>query len=170
LGLALAPARREVLASVGLLTSELSRERIALLIDGLRGVAGRAAKAESWLHARYRGQGHELEVPVLAGIDGYEVSRRFADIHYRRFGFTLELPVEIISARHAASGAPRAASLARRGQARWGGGVGLRDDGGVLDATVNGPASIMLPDATMLVTSGWTARALAAGGWEMTRP
>jgi N-methylhydantoinase A len=169
LGLALAPMRREALASVVALASDLAREAIGLLIDRLSGLAGHAATDETWLRARYRGQGHELEVPVKAGMDGGAVAARFVEIHHRRFGFSLDLPVEVISARHSASGCARTATLARRGSSRFSTDGGRRDDGGVLDATVAGPASIALPDATMLVAAGWTARALPIGGWEMTR-
>jgi N-methylhydantoinase A len=169
LGLALAPMRREALASVVASSSELARESIALLIERLHGLAGRAATAETWLRARYRGQGHELEVPVKAGMAGDAVAARFVEIHHGRFGFSLDLPVEVISARHSASGLARTATLARRGPSRFSTDGGRRDDGGVLDATVVGPASIALPDATMLVATGWTASALPIGGWELTR-
>ena len=169
LGLALAPTRREALASVVAPASGLARETVAALIDRLQRLAGRAAKAETWLRARYRGQGHELEVPVTVEMDGIAVAQRFIEIHHRRFGFSLDLPVEVISARHAASGVPRTASLARRGASRFATDGGRRDDGGAFDATIAGPTSIALPDATMLVAPGWTARALPIGGWEMTR-
>jgi hypothetical protein len=43
------------------------------------------------------------------------------------------------------------------------------DDGGELDATVDAPATITLPDATLLVRPGWRARALPAGGWMLER-
>jgi N-methylhydantoinase A/oxoprolinase/acetone carboxylase beta subunit len=33
------------------------------------------------------------------------------------------------------------------------------------DDVVRGPATIALADATVLVPPGWTARALAVGGW-----
>ena len=38
-----------------------------------------------------------------------------------------------------------------------------------LDATVRGPATVVLPDATMRVAAGWTARALPIGGWLLER-
>jgi hypothetical protein len=37
------------------------------------------------------------------------------------------------------------------------------------DATRHGPAVIALPDATLLVAAGWTARALPIGGWLLER-
>jgi hypothetical protein len=77
--------------------------------------------------------------------------------------------VEIISARHAASGQAREARLTRRGESTWRGSGVLRDDGGAFDATLPGPATVALLDATLLVEPGWVARALPIGGWEMTR-
>jgi hypothetical protein len=34
---------------------------------------------------------------------------------------------------------------------------------------VAGPASVRLPDATLWVASGWSAAALATGGWLLER-
>jgi N-methylhydantoinase A len=169
LGLALAAERREALASVMLPAIELTRERIGELVGRLRARAGPAVTEESWLRARYSGQGHELEVPVTTEMNGDIVAERFVEVHARRFGFTLELPVEIISARHAASGEAREARLARRDASVWRMSAGMRDDGGSFDATVDGRATIALPDATLLVERGWVARPLAMGGWEMVR-
>jgi N-methylhydantoinase A len=170
LGLSLAAERRDALASVMRDASSLRTENVAGILARLADLAGVGVAHESWFRARYRGQGHELEVPVTAFLNGDDVAARFVEIHSRRFGFTLDLPVEIISARHAASGEAREARLARRGRTDWRGGAGpLRDDGGMFDAQVDGPAIITLADATLLVAPGWTARALSIGGWEMTR-
>jgi hypothetical protein len=78
--------------------------------------------------------------------------------------------VEVISARHAASGKPGEARLARQGGTGWRADGPMRDDGGAFDATVHGPATVALPDATMRVERDWVARALPIGGWEMARP
>jgi N-methylhydantoinase A len=169
LGLALVAERREALSSVMTTSVLLTQERLAALVAKLRLITGRAPTEETWLRARYRGQGHELEVPIELPITGERIAKRFIAFHAQRFGFVLELPIEIISARHAASGVAREASLARRGRSTWSSTGALRDDGGVLDARVDGPASIALPDATLLVAPHWTASALPMGGWEMTR-
>ena len=169
LGLALAAERRETLASVMCDAAAMTRQRLHALLDRLAAATGTAATHESWLRARYRGQGHELEVPVAPGMDGAIISARFVEIHRTRFGFTLDLPVEVISARHAASGRAREARLARRGASSWRTDGPLRDDGATLDATVKGPATIALVDATLLVEPGWVAHALPIGGWEMVR-
>ncbi len=169
LGLALAAERREALSSVMATALELSDGRLGEIVARLQALTGRAQTEETWLRARYRGQGHELEVPIELPMTGERIVKQFTALHVQRFGFFLELPVEIISARHAASGAPRDALLARRGRSTWTASAPLRDDGGALDARVQGPASIALLDATMLVAPGWTAVALPMGGWEMTR-
>jgi hypothetical protein len=41
----------------------------------------------------------------------------------------------------------------------------LRDAAVRVDDLVRGPATVALADATVLVPAGWTARALAIGGW-----
>ena len=153
LGLAVAPARREALASVMALASELTEQSVEALIARLAGATGTSATAATWLRTRYRGQGHELEVPVASGMGGSTVAARFVELHQSRFGFTLELPVEVISARHAASGEGR----------------GVHLTGPTAERTVEGPASIALADATLLVSGGWRARALPIGGFEVTR-
>jgi len=169
LGLALVAERREALSSVMTMALLLIEERLAALVAKLRAITGPAPTEQTWLRARYRGQGHELEVPIELPITGERIVRRFIALHAQRFGFVLELPIEIISARHAASGVPREALLARRGPSTWSSNGALRDDGGVLEARVEGPASIALPDATLLVAPDWTAAALPMGGWEMSR-
>ena len=39
------------------------------------------------------------------------------------------------------------------------------DDGRTMERTIAGPAIVRLPDATLRVAAGWTARALPIGGW-----
>ena len=47
--------------------------------------------------------------------------------------------------------------------------MAYRDDGSPLDLDVQGPCTVVLPDATLLVTEGWRARALPIGGWLVER-
>ena len=168
-GLAIAAERREAIASVMRPAGTLMESRLVELLTQLREVTGSAGSEQTWLRARYSGQGHELEVPVELPITGEEIVRRFVELHAKRFGFVLELSVDVISARHAAVGEPRDARLARRGRSTWRTDGPLMDDGGVFEARVVGPASIALPEATLLVTPGWTATALPLGGWELVR-
>lgn len=169
LGLALAAERRESLASVACLARRLDAGALEALTRELAARAGAGAVRRSWARARYAGQGHELEVPIEPGDDGGRLAERFAAAHRERFGFTLARDVEIVSARHAASEAPRDVALVRpAGVAGWDAGA-MRDCGGAGDATVRGPATVTLPDATLLVAAGWTARTLPIGGWLVER-
>jgi N-methylhydantoinase A len=113
---------------------------------------------------RYRGQGHELEVPFGDVAAPGELARQFTAMHATRYGFNLELPIEVVSLRCVASGAARPIALRRRGCSDWRS-ESPRDDGGELDVTVRGPCAVALPDATMLVAAGWRARTLPIGGW-----
>jgi N-methylhydantoinase A len=117
---------------------------------------------------RYRGQGHELEVPLSAGDSSTTLAGRFTDMHRGRYGFILDIPVEVVSARCARSGPTFDVTLARRGASRWHDDQ-TTDDGGAFEATLRGPCVVALRDATMLVAAGWTARALPIGGWLLER-
>jgi len=168
-GLALGAERREALGSVMRPAAELDAAAVGGLADQLRRrAAGPADELRWWARARYRGQGHELEVPFAPGDDGAVIAGRFAALHQERFSFTLERPVDVVSARHSASGAPRVARFARQGENDWRADT-LLDRGGTLEATVRGRRTITLPDATLLVADGWTARALPTGGWLVER-
>ena len=165
-GLAAAAERREAVASVMRRAAALDAGAIAALRadTASRISAPHAVRRHWWARARFVGQGHELDTPILEGDDGVRIAARFAEQHFARFGFTLDAPVEIVSARHAAIGAPRDVSLARHGASRWD--PALRhDDGAAFEATVTGRASIALSDATAWIADGWTARALPTGGW-----
>jgi len=168
LGLATAPERREALASVMRRAADLDAAALGTVARELASRAGELDRREWWARARFVGQGYELDVPFAEGDDGTAVATRFADLHRARFGFVLDRPVEVVSARHASLGPTRDARLARRGASAWSTSA-LVDDGAALGATVRGPASIALPDATLLVPEGWTARALEIGGWMVER-
>jgi N-methylhydantoinase A/oxoprolinase/acetone carboxylase beta subunit len=155
LGLALAAERREAMASVMRPLDALDAHDLAALLASLRARARAPADhdAQWWLRARYAGQGHELDVPVMAGDETPTVGARFAALHAARFGFTLERPAEIVSARCAVSGTPRLLRLTADGRT----------------TLVPGPATAALPDATLLVKAGWVARGLELGGWLLDR-
>jgi N-methylhydantoinase A/oxoprolinase/acetone carboxylase beta subunit len=163
LGLAIAPERHEAAASVMRATTAVTAEWLGDLLDML---ARRAVGAEgpregagpvryAW-HARvrYAGQGHELDIACAPGDDGAAVAGRFGAAHARRYGFTLERVVEIVAVRVAAMGEPVPVEFRAAG-------TGAR--------AVRGPHVITLPDATMVVADGWTARPLPIGGWLMER-
>ena len=59
-------------------------------------------------------------------------------------------------------------ALARTGPNAWSI-IASVDDGGALEASVEGRAVIALSDATMLVPDGWRGTALPLGGWFLER-
>jgi N-methylhydantoinase A len=160
LGLAIASERRDALSSVMRRAHSLgasdTRELDAVLVA--RANAARAASAggatQRWLRARYLGQGHELEIPFAPGDDGTTLASRFSAEHEKRMGFVLEQEIEVIGARIAISGAAREPVLAAPHFA---------------DETRRGPVVIALPDATLFVADGWTARTLPFGGYLVER-
>lgn len=172
LGLALAAERRDAMASVMQPLEALPAVDVRGLLADLASRAGAGASRETqwWLRARYAGQGHELDVPAVPDEEPSVLGARFADLHATRFGFTLERPVEIVSARCAVAGLALPLRLSRGdgAAARWDT-AHARDMGGPLNARVRGPATIALADATLLVKAGWVACALELGGWLLDR-
>jgi N-methylhydantoinase A len=168
LGLAVAPERRTALGSVMSLLGEMGRDALAAVFDGLARRNGSAPNVHHVARMRYRGQGHELEVAYDPGMAPSALGERFADLHVRRYGFHLPVPIEVVSARSVRSGATRSVALARSGGNEWSNGTNV-DTGGSLEATVEGRRVIALPDATLLVSEGWRATALPLGGWYLER-
>ncbi len=165
LGLAIAPERREALVSCLSHVDALDAEGLGrLLHQAAVGVGGGAgATARWWMRVRYEGQGHEIDVPVSPGDDGAAIAARFAVRHEARTGFVLPRPVEAISVRVALEGAPwpvRWHRPVRDGQL-----PPDVDDGRAMTRTLQGPAVVRLPDATMHIPPGWMGRALPQGGW-----
>lgn len=179
LGLAVAPSRRSSMASVMRTTRELEagalEELCARLEARARAIAaGRGSQAEdsgraAWTaRARYRGQGHELEIPLHPSEDAMSLERRFAERHGARYGFTLSTPVEVVSARVTITGASPPMTLHREGRSRWSEAEAF-DDGGCFETTVIGRRVVALTDATLLVEEGWSARPLELGGWSVEK-
>ncbi|MEO7521059.1 MAG: hydantoinase/oxoprolinase family protein [Gemmatimonas sp.] len=183
-GLALAPERREGLASLVASLETLEPQSLARLLEGehARLRAGSIAAAQPtatsqhhapvatleprwWVRARYQGQGHELDVPAVPGDDGAALAARFVAAHRARTGFTLERGVECISVRTALVGTPWPVKFARHTSVAEAPLAHDADDGREMDRTVHGAAVIRLPDATLRVAKGWTGRASGIGGW-----
>lgn len=161
LGLAMTPERREAMVSVVRTLDEwLDRERneameVAAELAWLR-TSSPKPKTRAWLaRARYRGQGHELDIPLAQRQPKEEIRAAFEAQHDKRYGFTLDAPVEIVSLRHIAEGVGRAARFSRTGK------LGPR--------RLVGPASLALDDATLFVAKGWTARLHDTGAWILVR-
>jgi N-methylhydantoinase A/oxoprolinase/acetone carboxylase beta subunit len=168
LGLAVAPERRVAMTSVMRRLDELDGDALRQMAAELSDRAGTAPHARWIARVRYRGQGHELEVPFDGVTTPLALEERFAAMHHARYGFMLDLTAEVVSARCVRSGTTLTAALSRDGVSRWREDPGT-DDGGEFDATVTGPRVVALPDATLLVAPGWTARALPIGGWMLER-
>ncbi len=168
-GLAIAPERREVAMSLLAAAADLTGTQLREACEAL--AARVAGRDRAWLlRARYLGQGHEVEVRVAPGDAGREVAARFEEAHRARFGFTLPRPVECVALRHVASDPGSDATFARDRAAPPFDARGQVDHGGGADGVaLRGPASVVLPDATLWVAEGWRATALGVGGWRLDR-
>jgi N-methylhydantoinase A len=171
-GLALAPERREGLASVMMRADDIDAHRVhALFADVVAGLAaddGAMLEPRGWMRARYVGQGYELDIPLSDGVDGARIASQFAVEHEQRMGFVLDRGVECVSMRVALVGPAWPVTFARRTRGKTEVPRDV-DDGLALSRVVAGPFTVRLPDATMRVSSGWRATALAIGGWLMER-
>jgi N-methylhydantoinase A len=170
LGLAMTAERREGMVSVMQRAGELTVDDLSAAMRGAEEHARAAAgwSREWFLRARFVGQGHELDVAAAPGDAPQAIRRRFAERHRARVGFELPVDVEIVSVRCVVSDQPRAVRLERRAESGWDAST-LTDTGGACDVTLREPCSVVLPDATMLVAPGWSARALPMGGWMLER-
>jgi len=172
LGLAMTAERREGMLSVMRRAETLDAEVLnSALRDAERRADGPASWSRAWfLRARFVGQGHELDVPASPGDAPHALRERFAELHRARMGFDLPADIEIVSVRCVVSDAPRPVTFERRGGAPWDPRL-LMDDGGVgaCGVSLTGPTSVVLPDATLLVSPGWRATALDMGGWMLER-
>ncbi|MFA6166318.1 MAG: hydantoinase/oxoprolinase family protein [Gemmatimonadaceae bacterium] len=167
LGLAMAPERREAAASVMERTARLDAARVRRLTERL--AAEVEGEVRAWTaRTRYVGQGYELDVPCAPGDDGAAIAARFVERHTVRYGFVLDRDVEVVSMRHTASSRAETVRFARLGAPSWNARE-LVDDGSTCAAVVPGEAVVTLPDATLYVAPGWSARALEIGGWLMER-
>jgi len=169
LGLAIAPQRYMATASVMKGLGQLDGAALPLssLETMLRAGSSRNGDdgdVKHFVRARYVGQGHELDVEILPGLGVDAIRERFLTRHDERFGFTLDRDVEIVSVRCSLSVGGHTIQLARRGRSGWRDETRV-DDGGEMTAVVAGRATIGLPDATLLVADGWSARSLGMGGW-----
>lgn len=164
LGLAVAPERRVAMESVMQTVDAIDATTFTAIADRIARRAGSAPDVLFVARIRYQGQGHELEVPFAAELPLHALGDRFTTLHRARYGFTLAVPIEIVSVRCVCSRGAVSAHLARRGPSAWAEVPGV-DDGGALEVTLQGPRVVTLPDATLLVAAGWSARALPFGGW-----
>lgn len=161
LGLAMTPERRESMASVMKQLDEWADKERAATVDALIAQAWPKSQTPKpktrtfFARMRYRGQGHELDVPFEPREVRATLTSSFAKLHQGRYGFTLTQPIEVVSVRFVAEGAGRQPKLAREPKPA----VRL----------LNGPASLALSDATLFVARGWKAKLLDGGAWRLDR-
>lgn len=161
LGLAMTPERRESMASVMQQLDVWRDKDRAAIADALVEQAwpkSQLPKPKSrtfFARMRYRGQGHELDVPFEAKTSQDVLASSFAKLHDARYGFTLTQPVEVVSVRFVAEGAGRQPRLEREAKP--------------IARQLTGPASLALPDATLFVAKGWKAKLFDGGAWRLDR-
>jgi N-methylhydantoinase A len=174
LGLVVSERRRDLVESVLLSGNELSRKRVAEVVERLGG-RGREelgepdAELRATYDLRYTGQAFELSVDGDLEPDPSELRRAFDRAHAERYGYDdpgaeLELvTVRVAAAMPGAEPAPAAPAPAEERGSR-----SLLFGGQRLEASVfgpgeleaEGPAVVELPGSTLVVPPGWTA----AGG------
>ncbi len=170
-GLAVAPVRRERVASLVVRATTLTSDGLARSLHGEAEALGALEEdgliARWWARTRFEGQGYELDIPVTPGDNGDVIAARFVERHRARAGFTLDREIECISLRTTVSGTPWPVHFARPER------DGLLpvdvDDGRAMERSLAGPQVVRLSDATLFVAAGWTADALPTGGWMMER-
>jgi N-methylhydantoinase A len=173
LGLIASERRRDTAKTVLLSGDELTAERIAAEVEGLRqsiSAGLEEAELEATYELRYRGQAFELGVPGPPRPDPADLAERFAAEHERRYGYRdPAAEVELVNLRLAlvaAAPAPepvaapagrleRSARPARFGGA-WIEAEVLRGEPEAGTAA-DGPCVFELPEATLVLPPGWRA-------------
>ena len=169
-GLAITPERRERMVSVLASAHELDADALIEVRErSADGVCDDPSWTRRWTaRMRYVGQGHELDVTMHDDDDGSALAERFSTRHEQRNGFRLDSPVEVIGVRHVASGSAHAIRFARAATSRWDPAHAV-DDGGTFEASLHGPAVIVLPGATLRIATGWMGQPHPTGGWLLQR-
>ncbi len=180
LGMLVAPPARELSLTVGGLLSATTEARIEDLMLSLRrqaqpelaseGVRESELQVRSSLDLRYQGQTYCLNVPWQGLNDSATL---FHELHRRRYGHDLDLPVELVNVRlrlsghrpsirfhHEAddalvTGAGPAAYTQLHGHTRP---VPVYERNAVPSSEISGPLLVTEPVATTLVESGWRCR------------
>jgi 5-oxoprolinase (ATP-hydrolysing) len=179
LGLTASDRRRDTARTVMLRRDELTAERIARELDGLRASLGegvKGAREEATFELRYRGQAFELPVPGSLRPDPAELAESFAAEHERRYGYRdPDADIELVTIRLAAiipgprpkpeaapaGGLERSTRRARFGS-EWVESEILRGEPPAgLEA--DGPCIFELPEATLVLPPGSRATVDDAG-------
>jgi N-methylhydantoinase A len=160
MGAVVVPAAGGVLSALGIAAGERRRVAVRSVMRPLAEfVAGltppprppRGGSVEVECELRYRGQAHELTVPLRPPST---LGRRFHARHRERYGFDdPSAEVEVVSMRTSVIVPGPRFELARV--------VSVRP--------VRGPASVALEGSTLWVAPGWRARRLRDGSWRVAR-
>jgi N-methylhydantoinase A len=179
LGLIAAGRRQDTARTVLLSGPELTAERLEQYVRELAEVAREGldgAELEVVYELRYRGQSFSLPIPGAPGADPSELAEAFAREHEARYGYRdPEGELELVGVRVAAAvpgpePRPRAAEgdgIAQESRKARFGGEWL--DTRVLrgeppaDLQAEGPCVFELPEATLVLPSGWAASVDEAG-------
>ena len=171
LGLVVSERRRDVVESVLLAGDELTRERIAEIVERL-GDHGREelgdgdAELRATYELRYAGQAFELAVEGELEPDPDRLRSDFDAAHDERYGYEdpgAELELVTVRVTAALPGAepqesePEAAEERGTREVRFGDEVVEAKVLGAGGAEVDGPAIFELPGATLVVPPGWRA-------------
>jgi N-methylhydantoinase A/oxoprolinase/acetone carboxylase beta subunit len=145
------PAAGGVLSALGIAVGDRRADAVESVMQPLAGWRPGRIRGEAECELRYRGQAHELSVPVAPRAT---LAERFHARHRERFGFDdPDGEIEVVSVRVSRVTAGPALELPRAPRT----------------APVRGPASVALDGATMWVGAGWTARRRPDGSWRMAR-
>ncbi len=160
MGAVVVPAAGGVLSALGIAAGERRRVTVRSVMRPLAEfVAGltppprppRGGSVEVECELRYRGQAHELTVPLRPPST---LGRRFHARHRERYGFDdPSAEIEVVSMRTSVIVPGPRFELARVASVR----------------PVRGPASVALEGSTLWVAPGWRARRLRDGSWRVAR-
>jgi N-methylhydantoinase A/oxoprolinase/acetone carboxylase beta subunit len=158
-GLAAAPARIELAASLHRPAAELPAAHLAHAYRDMEQDAANAlpgATLRRLADCRYPGQGYELTVDAQG--DGDDIARRFHERHRQRFGHAdLRRAVEVVNVRLVAERPGRSLSLAATERS----GPASRPRPSLpdlrADDVLRGPCMIDAPDCTIRLEAGWMA-------------
>ena len=173
LGLLASERRRDTARTVMLRGAELTAERIAGQVEELRdaiggGMAG--ARVEPTYEMRYRGQAFELPIPGPERPDPAELAEAFAAEHERRYSYRdPDAEVELVTIRlaliepgpevrpqAAAPGGMDETTRRARFAGSWQEARVLRGEPEA-EMAAEGPVIFELPEATLVLPSGWSA-------------
>jgi N-methylhydantoinase A/oxoprolinase/acetone carboxylase beta subunit len=145
------PAAGGVLSALGIAVGDRRTDVVESVMQPLDDWRPGRLRGEAECELRYRGQAHELTVPVAPRAS---LAQRFHARHRERFGFDdPDGEVEVVSVRVSSVATGPELELPRVPRS----------------APVRGPASVPLGGATMWVGEGWTARRRPDGAWRMAR-